>query len=240
MKRSTTRALIIIGSSLTVLLLGARITGGLQYYKIPTPSNEPNIKIGDHVFASSFKKIFPKCFIVFTSKYEDSLNATYMEEPQTGSHYLHRLCAVAGDEVEMRNGVLFVNGQNFDAGLNLKNQFILTVKEFEELIDDADKLNDTGGTFIPFKDSMLACFDDQMKKKYELKIKLSPYIITDTSHGPFKWLDKNSTWTTDNFGPLKIPPGCYFVLGDNRHNTLDSRYIGFIKKDDIKGVVLNK
>jgi signal peptidase I len=32
----------------------------------------------------------------------------------------------------------------------------------------------------------------------------------------------------------------YFVVGDNRHNALDSRYIGFVKKENIMGVVLNK
>jgi signal peptidase I len=59
-------------------------------------------------------------------------------------------------------------------------------------------------------------------------------------YGAFKWNNKDAYWTPDNFGPIKIPTGCYFVLGDNRHNAMDSRYIGFVKKEDIKGVVLNK
>ena len=32
-----------------------------------------------------------------------------------------------------------------------------------------------------------------------------------------------------------IPSNTYFVLGDNRNNSYDSRYIGFIKKEDIMG-----
>ena len=35
-----------------------------------------------------------------------------------------------------------------------------------------------------------------------------------------------------------IPSDSYFVVGDNRENSLDSRYIGLIKKSDIDGVVV--
>jgi signal peptidase I len=47
-------------------------------------------------------------------------------------------------------------------------------------------------------------------------------------------------WNKDNFGPLKIPSGKVFVLGDNRDNSEDSRYIGLIDKTAIKGVVINE
>lgn len=80
----------------------------------------------------------------------------------------------------------------------------------------------------------------------------------------------NDYWTVDNYGPLKIPmPGqtitidkdnfnlyqnlpdvqigtyiikekLYFVMGDNRHQAQDSRYVGFISHSKMKGIVKNK
>jgi signal peptidase I len=41
--------------------------------------------------------------------------------------------------------------------------------------------------------------------------------------------------TRDNWGPLVIPEDGYFVLGDNRDESLDSRYWGFIQRPQIKG-----
>jgi len=38
-----------------------------------------------------------------------------------------------------------------------------------------------------------------------------------------------------SFGPVKVPPGHYFFLGDNRDNANDSRFQGFTAEEDIRG-----
>jgi signal peptidase I len=47
-----------------------------------------------------------------------------------------------------------------------------------------------------------------------------------------------TNWTLNNFGSYLIPNDYFFLVGDNRAESIDSRIFGAIKKSDIKGKVI--
>lgn len=223
-----------------ILWVVARLTGMLQIYSIPTPSSEPTIKTGSIVFTSNLQTPEPGNTVAYKSEYIDSLNPY----AKPGEIHLHRMVADEGDVLQMKDAVLFRNGRNFDADKNLLHEYIADQNTVSSL-PNWERLQERGFLY-QLNDSRFAIFlsTREMVALNKKGIILEKVLFSNEGFrlntDAFKWIKKDSVWSIDNFGPLKVPKGYFFVLGDNRHNALDSRYVGFIKKENFRGTVLNK
>ena len=118
----------------------------------------------------------------------------------------------------------------------------------DQVIVDLRKKTPIKGTFIVFK------FSDDPKKDYlkrviatqndSLEIKNKQVFVNSVKlnesysvHADNKVIPQNVS-PRDNFGPIQIPAGKVFVMGDNRDRSFDSRFFGPIDQTAIIGTPL--
>ncbi|KQY34695.1 S26 family signal peptidase [Caulobacter sp. Root1455] len=165
-----------------------------QPFTIPSASMEPNLYQGDYIIVSKFSYGWSKHSIPFSPplfhgrilghapKRGDIIVFKLPRDPKVD--YIKRLIGLPGDKVQVRGGVVYINGK------------VLDRKELPSA------LVDTGyGT-----------------------IRAGRFQETNPEGRKYATQDYGPDSEADNTGVYTVPAGCYFFMGDNRDNSLDSRF----------------
>jgi signal peptidase I len=181
-------------------------------FKIPSGSMIPTLRIGDLILVNKFhygvRLPVVHTKIIDNNEPQRGDVMVFRYPPQPNLDYIKRVVGVPGDEVAYNNKELRINGQ-------------LVPKVAEEDFYDKDTLTYSK----QFR-------EEQGGKMYRtLNDAERPAFVPGASDFPFK---DQCRYTVEGV-VCKVPDGHYFMMGDNRDNSLDSRYWGFVPESHIVG-----
>jgi len=238
------------------------ITFFVQNTRIPTGSMEGTILVGDFVLVNkfiygssspryipfteiqlpyfqlpAFRNPRPKDIVVFEYPGDqDELYAGESKRPgsiERGTNYVKRLIGMPGDKVEIKNKVVFVNGKEFFRPPHI--QYLSPVPEKEGYGDPrvfpSDRqwnADNYGPIRIPKKGDVITLNASNINEWA---------MIIDREYGKRVVEVRDSVITIEG-RPVKnytLQKDYYFMMGDNRDDSMDSRYWGFVPRDNIVG-----
>jgi signal peptidase I len=178
-------------------------------FNIPSGSMVPTLLVGDYLFVSKFSYGYSRYSLPFGLPLFSG--RLFFHSPERGdvvvfklptdnsTDYIKRVIGLPGDHIQMKNGILNINGQPVP----------------RRRIEDYLYQEGPGGV-----------------------IPLAQYIETLPNGVRHRIIEMSDNGPLDNTQEYVVPPGDFFMMGDNRDNSQDSRVlsaVGYVPAENLIG-----
>ena len=215
-------------AAVTVIMALFGMTFIVQAVKVPTGSMQNTIVVGDHLLVNKFifapgprfpvlpqREIRRSDIIVF--KYPGNPSNPERDKDEDNIpfkvNYVKRVIGLPGDEVEVKGLRVYVNGQP------LPEHIVVAKRPLREIDQKAP----------------LEIIESTPRKSDEL---YDVYYFADNVSAEREGKEGGASpdfHFAVNGKPVKVPDNSYFVMGDDRDNSLDSRAWGFVPRELVIG-----
>jgi len=184
----------------------------VEPFRIPSGSMLPTLQSGDFILVNKYDYgirlpvINKKIIDINEPKVGDVLVFKYPLNPEVD--YIKRVVGTPGDVVEYKNQHLYVNGEEITR------------------VRDGDYFEPDRSQYVNRYEEFLGAKPNQILVNPNMNLNIAPIV-----HFPYfeQCEYRHSSVRCD------IPEGYYYVMGDNRDNSLDSRFWGFVPEENIVG-----
>jgi signal peptidase I len=185
-------------------------------FKIPSGSMIPTLLVGDLILVNKYHygirlPVINKKIIANNDPQRGDV-IVFRYPKDTSTDYIKRVVGLPGDEVSFRNQQLYING---------------TPAPMDQVPPPGFYDEDQRQYFPEFKEKL-----GDVEHHILLNPRSQPfYGAEDKITFPFR---ENCRYSAEGV-TCKVPPGNYFMMGDNRDNSQDSRFWGFVPDENIVG-----
>jgi signal peptidase I len=190
-----------------------------QAVKVPTGSMLNTILVEDHLMVNKFllsphPSLLDNILPYREIRRGDIVVFKYPENPE--ENYVKRVIGLPGDEVRVRGTKVFINGKE----LPENKLFALSSMDLKADLQPEGPARTAEGASYSVYYTQTTEADDAIEEKES--------IFDDVYHG-----GERSRFATEQ--PYVVPADNYFCLGDNRDNSLDSRFWGPVPRENVVG-----